>query len=263
METVVNGVELGVTEDDIVKQEKRGPGRSRIKYKDIAERQAEEIAALKAEAEQLAAMLSGMTEEPKQVLTVGGKPLSGDLAHLIPYRNTDQGIAEHNAKLEAEGRLSDGRVRLKVDAEDNRLAAYDDEDTPYGKGSPLAETAAEYRRSNPDKAVRFLSEMQMSKTGKRGFEFVNDKDGKPLQVGDLKLASIPRHVADSRRRTAIQESRDAISQKVEEFQVNTEQVNREARGANGTVAVMPMTGSELASSQGWKSTKVWGNQASQ
>lgn len=255
METVVDGVELGVTQDDIAPR-KRG----RPKYKDVVQKQAEEIAALKAEAEQLAAMLNGVMDEPVRVLTVGGKPIPPEVAHLVPYANTDQGIAEHNAKLEAEGRLSDGRVRLKVDAEDNRLAKYDDDDTPYGVGSPLAETAAEYRQKNPDKAVRFLSEMQMSKTGKRGFDFVLDGDGKPLKVGDLTLAALPRQVAESRRRAHIQESRDAITQKVEEFHVNTEQVNREARGANGTVAVMPMSGSEVEASRGYKTTKVWGSQ---
>ena len=107
-------------------------------------------------------------------------------------------------------------------------------------------------------SVRYLSEVTCRVRGMRGYEYVKDEKGNIPSVGELKLAAIPRHVTDSRRREAVQASDDAIHGKDEGLQVEMETLNRQA----GSTVVTPMTGNELNESRGWKATKKWGASAS-
>lgn len=103
------------------------------------------------------------------------------------------------------------------------------------EGNPFDETARPYIEGNPDKHFRFLSPLQMSKRGKRGYQEVH-KDGEKVTVGGLPLAFIPREVHESRQRKVVSEAMDALDTSRENFQ---EQQNRASVESGGAITALP------------------------
>jgi hypothetical protein len=162
----------------------------------------------------------GPVETPaidRSARTVNGRPIPPELLHAIPYENTDQGIAEKQARLAAEGRLSPHRVEFTRDAWDAQLDGLENFE------SPDAHKEGILRVARPEgKSFRYLSDKVIEKRGMRGWEFEEDAQGKRIVVGGLALASMPERRAEKRNahyreqgNAALREAHEHMTERME------------------------------------------------
>lgn len=125
------------------------------------------------------------------VLTVGGKPLPDHLKHLIPYRNTDQGIAEANLT-----RLEPSGVKVTGDAWDKQMDQRSNATEVWESVDPLSDAVEQVRE--PGMAYKLLSQSMNSKKGLRRYEIVKAPNGDPISIGNMVLGKMPIGLRDKR-----------------------------------------------------------------
>jgi hypothetical protein len=174
-----------------------------------------------------------------RVLTINGQAIAPEDVHRIPYRYTDQGIAEENAKKAAEGRLAKGpKVEFTGDAWDKGLAALENFEGPDAQKEGITRVA------HPEgKAFRYLSDKVIDRRGMRGWEFEEDSKGRRITVGGMALASMPKAKAQQRNAYYRGLSNEALQHAEENMQERMERTIRDA-GVHGQ-GFAPLRSGEL------------------
>jgi hypothetical protein len=165
-------------------------------------------------------------------LTVGGiavEDMPG--GHLIPYQNTDQGIAERldRPHAVAEVRSSErprsvhagGDFDKTLDARGEARLGHEDFEAP----DPYREAIAAH--VPPGFRGKFLSDAVVSRHGLRGFVPVL-VDGQPVQVGGDKLAMMPEAKAQQRNRHYQNQGAEKLRRTNEQHQEQMNQFDRVA-----------------------------------
>jgi hypothetical protein len=182
-----------------------------------------------ASAEETAAIAGteGEQWEETPVLTLGGKPIPPEVAHLVPYANTDQGIAERKAKRTHEpSGITFGRD--PVDKKLDRMADFDDYD-PYKELSQ--------RHAKPGMVHRMLSPTVIKRKGMRGWQPVKEEDGQPAKHGDMILAEVPAKEKARRDRRLELLNRESLQEAAENFAEESAKAIRDS----GVMGVAPLT----------------------
>lgn len=163
--------------------------------------------------------------EPVRELHVGGVPLSelGEAAALIPYDNTDEGIAEKLQKPQAVASVVrdelDGRILERRDARASDME-------PWAVPDPMKELAERYVR--PGMRPKFLSPSKVQREGTRGFEVVKDERSEPVKLGNMLLAQMPEEKAIARTRHYQQLGLSKQAEMKNEFTEQQERLLRDA-----------------------------------
>ena len=139
----------------------------------------------------------------KRVLTVNGKPIPEEVAHLVPYAMTDQGVAERD-------RGDDGypRVEFTADAHDKMLTQRMDATEPWESPDPMKDAVEAHRE--PGKAYKFLSPRTIKRRGMRRYVPVKNKKGDTVKFGNMILGKIPVEARDQRNRHYQEESEQKL-----------------------------------------------------
>lgn len=159
--------------------------------------------------------------EGAQVLTVNGQPIPEHLAYAIPYENTDQGIAERNARPNR----TPHRVSVR-DRFERSLERMEDEDPAYDDMDPFKEAVQEQQAKETGFEYRFLADRVVKRRGRRGFEPIVDGNGDVKKVGDLVMARIPTGIARRRRARNEKLANEALQNAEEQYQAEQEKVIR-------------------------------------
>jgi hypothetical protein len=180
-------------------------------------------------------------DQSVSIRTVNGIPVSSlpiEVANLITYSMTDQGIAEANAsKLDSKGRPHSGVQVLINEGFDQqirrRAAAEDIEDSE----DPLLDARNKYNQ--PGFRYRGLSPTVIRKKGMRNWEAVMDSRGEPVTAGNLILAKMPIERAEKRNKKYRDEGNSAAANAREQLQTDHEQAvfNSNQRG-DGSVRIL-------------------------
>ena len=154
------------------------------------------------------------------------------MAHVALARaNTDEGIAERQEKLRAEGRLGDGRVKVTADAWDKTITARQDacngDLEPWEAPDPMREQVDRVRE--PGMAYRFLSERVIQHRGMRKWHPVTDEKGNHVKVGNQFLAKMPEELAEKRNRYYRDKSSNRVRTIAESYRERQERLIRDAR----------------------------------
>jgi hypothetical protein len=120
-------------------------------------------------------------------LTVNGKAIPEEFAHLINYAMTDQGQAEARA-LDAERGMKPSGVKVTGDAWDKSLDRRANAE-PWDSFDAMREAVE--RVQEPGFSYRFLSPRVCDKRGTRAWEKVLDQNGREVKVGNLFLGRMP------------------------------------------------------------------------
>lgn len=129
------------------------------------------------------------TFDDQPVLHMGGKPIPPELLHAVPWANTDEGIAEAEARPGPRASvevLSDETMpgrhaqRFKESAEQGK---------PWLAGNEMMRLMDVYRPEGHK--VRFLADEVNKKSGLRGYQVVKDEHGEPVRFGNSVLGSVP------------------------------------------------------------------------
>lgn len=155
------------------------------------------------------------------VLTVGGKPIPSDVAHLIPFANTDQGIAERQARPGPTA-----MVEVVSDQWDKKLQRKE-EAQPWDSFDPLTEAVDTVRE--PGMRYRFLSDRAHKRRGRRGWETVVGQDGKPVTVAGMTLAKMPEQAAERRNKHYRDLGNEQLKTAAEAYELEQTKTIRDAR----------------------------------
>lgn len=126
------------------------------------------------------------------VLHVNGVPVPPELAHAIPYANTDEGRAERPVADCVVSVVHDElskKIQQRGDFKRSNLEVWEAPD-------PMKELAD--RHVQPGFSPKFLSPARIARDGMRGFEAVRDERGDPVKLGNLVLGQMPVEVRDRR-----------------------------------------------------------------
>ena len=151
----------------------------------------------------------------------GANVKAGFDAQALPGGYSEEETARKQAEFEARGPV----VEVITDEWYGQLE----------EGNPFDETARPFVEGNPDKHFRFLSPLQMSKRGKRGYQEVR-KSGEVVKCAGLPLAFIPREVHETRQRKVVSEAMDALDTSRDNYQ---EQQNRASVESGGAISPLP------------------------
>ncbi len=175
--------------------------------------------------------------EQKEVLTLNGQPIPPEFAHVVNYSMTDQGIAE--AAQRAASKPKPSGVRVTGDAWDKSLLRKAEAQV-WDSFDPLREAVNEVRE--PGMTYRFLSDLVHKRRGRRGWEPVLGKDGKPVTVAGMTLGKMPIDVAERRNAHYQAIDTERVQDAAEKF---SEDQNRAIRDA-GVKGIAPLrTGETL------------------
>ena len=175
--------------------------------------------------EQLAqsAIAEAESIEEQVELTINGKPIPPEFAHAVVYSMTDQGKAEAQA-TDALTRPSGAQVlsgpwekslQRKADAE-----VWDGFD-------PLREAVDAVRQPGMD--YRFISDRVLNRRGRRGWEPVTGKDGKPVKVAGMSLGTMPVESAERRNAHYQRVGNDQLETAAQEYELQQSKAIREAK----------------------------------
>lgn len=212
------------------------------------------------------------TYEPNAInwdeLTLGGMPIAESQRGLIPYDITDQGRAEKEAQIEANGGRSsveflgrkvelpggiDERGRIKpsetLHVDGTRAGADMQRAVDYAKAgvykddfesSPAGAMIEAYNEHvRPDQAGKFLSPRQIKQKGLRGYEIVKDAKGEPVKVDEMVLGVMPQAKAEGKRQFLASLAHAQMNRTQETVLAQSEQIaskrtiNKMSGGAGG------------------------------
>lgn len=139
--------------------------------------------------------------------------------NVLPAAASEEETARKQAEFEASGPI----VEVITDEWYGQIE----------EGNPFNDAAEPFIKGNPDKHFRFLSALQTSKRGKRGYQEVR-KNGKGVEVQGQKLAFIPEEVHEQRRRKVVREAMDQLQTSRETYR---EQEQKAVRDSGGSIGV--------------------------
>jgi antitoxin (DNA-binding transcriptional repressor) of toxin-antitoxin stability system len=164
------------------------------------------------------------------ILTVGGKPIPPDVAHLIPYGNTDQGIAEAAAAKVASGKVDPTLPRISVGDGpfEKSLQQHAESIQPWEVTDPIAVA----KRRVPDAEHKHF---HLFKGGEgtnqhaidAGFVIERDKDGREIKIASMVMGSMPLSKWEQRERFFADEAADAYKAEVETYMENQNKLARD------------------------------------
>jgi hypothetical protein len=157
------------------------------------------------------------------VLTVNGKPIDPAFAHAINYAMTDQGIAEAKARAEAGPKPSGVTVG---DGPFEKALQRKAEAQVWDSFDPLKEAVDQVRQ--PGMTYRFLDDKVLKRRGRRGWEPVLDKDGKPVEVAGMRLGAMPAEYADKRNAHYREIGNEQLANAAERYQEDQAKLIRDA-----------------------------------
>ena len=163
-------------------------------------------------------------EVQEEVLTVNGKPVPAEWAHLINYAMTDQGQAEARARDLATGNKLSG-VTVTGDAWDKGLDRMADSE-PWDSFNPLSEAVGAVAR--PGFEYRALSPRVCDKRSLRGWEPVKKENGDLLKVGNLFIGEMPLRKKQRRNDHYRGLSEEAVAQAAANYAADQEKLVRDA-----------------------------------
>jgi hypothetical protein len=169
--------------------------------------------------------------------------LTPEQQSLLVFANTDEGIAERMAVLEARGRLDKGpKIEVTRSEWDGQVQRFGDNlETRKGKSpSPFDEVKDRY--VEPGYFGVMLSKSRISREGLRGFTILRDENGAVVERGNMVLGQIPIEVREARKREARQRDRDQQQQPIKDFRENEEQ--------NLSRAELPLAAARKATAEG-------------
>jgi len=158
-------------------------------------------------------------------LTVNGKPIPPEFAHVINYAMTDQGQAEARAKDAARGMTPSG-ASVTRDAWDATLE-HKAEAQVWDSFDPLEEAVAKVRE--PGMAYRFLSDRVTKRRGRCGWEAVAGKDGNAVTVAGMTLGKMPIEAADKRNAHYQQVGNEMLRDAAERYEEEQAKLIRQAK----------------------------------
>lgn len=145
----------------------------------------------------VAEVAAKLPPDMQDILTVNGQPIPEFLRHAIPYRHTDQGIAEHNAGKEPT------RVQVVSDAVDKQFVGYDPNNVSIWSPNPALNARRKGEEVLGDKAkgmaFRLLNPNRIATVGDRGFKPVIDEKGDPITMGNMVLGAMPKVLNEQRK----------------------------------------------------------------
>jgi hypothetical protein len=154
--------------------------------------------------------------------TVGGIPVE-TLAqgHLIPFANTDQGIAEREARPHASASVTRDPYEKKVQRfGDSRLAM-----EPWEDANPMQEIIDAHLPAGH--RPKFLSERVVRRQGRRGWTPIV-VDGQPVKLGDMIFASMPEEKAVQRNKAYQSKGQEQVAEIHQDFKEKQEREFRDA-----------------------------------
>ena len=157
--------------------------------------------------------------EELPIRTVNGVPIPPELAHAIPYENTDQGIEERAMQPTA-------RTTVVADAFDKRISerrgALMDGIPTWAAPDPMKTLADKHVA--PGMRPKFLSPSKCDREGTRGWKPVADENGNLVKLGNMILGEMPEE-AVARRKAALNEAaRQAQAEVIGEFEEQSAQI---------------------------------------
>ena len=155
------------------------------------------------------------------VLTVNGKPIPPEFAHVISYRMTDQGIAEAAANRTHEP----SGVEVTGDAWDKALQRRAEAET-WDSFDPLVDAVAQVRE--PGFAYRAISPRVADKRGLRGWEKVLGKDGREQKVGNLFIGRMPIELQKRRNAHYARLGNEQLADSAQQYQLDQEKLVKDA-----------------------------------
>jgi hypothetical protein len=186
--------------------------------------------------------------EHKKNLTVNGKPLTDEQILALAYRYTDQGKAEAAAADEAAGLNQYPKVEFTSDAWDKTLNRFEDSPDldpdssfePWEAGNPVESAKALV----PDKHnyhFHLGHHSVIAKQGTRGFVPAEDRDGKPIMIGDLSLQKMPKERWKKREKHFEQLAQSQVGEVLERNKEDQERFLRDA----GVTGARPLREGDL------------------
>lgn len=161
-------------------------------------------------------------EADRPVRHIGGKVVPDELYAMIPYENTDEGIAERLARPHAHASVTRDELSKRIERfGDSRLAM-----EPWEDANPMQQIIDEHLPEGH--RPKFLSERVIRRQGKRGWQPVVGSNGDPVKLGELIFASMPEQKAAHRNKSYQAKGQAQIEQIHSEFQEKQEREFRDA-----------------------------------
>lgn len=179
---------------------------------------------------------AGRRAEAHPTRHMGGKPIPEEVEHLIPYENTDEGIAERDAKPKARASvLSDPLDKARQERRDFRLNSTE----PWEAPDPRQDLADKYVAMGM--RPHFLSPMKIDKDGMRKWEPVEDENGRQVKLGNMILAQMPEEMAQARDAHYQAIGGRKLAEVHREFREGQERLFRGARGRSKSADGLQVT----------------------
>jgi hypothetical protein len=160
--------------------------------------------------------------KPNPPRHVQGQRVPDGYAHLVPFENTDEGIAEKRKRKTARTSIVsdplDKAIQQRRDFRTNELE-------PWESPDPMKELADAH--VGPGMRPGFLSPRVIARQGMRGYKAVI-VDGEPVKLGDMILGEIPEEKAAGRQEHYRRIGQDRLTEMHETFQEGQEQIMRTA-----------------------------------
>ncbi len=166
--------------------------------------------------------------------TVGGKPIPVEFAHVIPYGNTDQGIAERNLKADPDA----GHVKLGADEFDKMIEQRAAATEPWESPEVMRDLTEAHVK--PGMRAKFLSPRVCETRGMRGYEVVKHDNGDPVKMANMILGVMPEEKAQQRNEHYRQLGEEQLRENVEKTTEEQERLISEA----GAVDLAPLASGE-------------------
>jgi hypothetical protein len=172
-------------------------------------------------------VLTPQESNGERALTVNGKPIPLEFAHLIAFEATDQGIAEREAALEGKPRAC---VQFISDEWDKTLQQREAATSTWDSPDPMRDAIESVRE--PGMAYKFLSPRVTAKKGLRRYEVVH-KNGEPVKVGEMVLGAMPEDLRRKRNAHYQAIGNDDLRQVEQQYQADLHKAVRDGGLSQG------------------------------
>jgi hypothetical protein len=164
---------------------------------------------------------------PREEWTVDGNPIPDQVAHLVPFEVTDQGIERLNATSDRDsgprvevGSRFDKQIEQRADGAAEGLEIWEVPD-------PIKETIDSITGGKEDGfKYKLLSEPLIQARGKRGWQICM-QNGDPVKMASMPVGRMPKKKAAKRNEHYRKESDSAAQAAAESIQAQQEKIIRD------------------------------------
>lgn len=165
----------------------------------------------------------GSKNKPKAVPEPGTRAFAAaaPAGMALPEAYTDEGIArrQEGKSVAAVRVIRDGWYQALVENKD-----------------PFRAAEKAYCADHPDRAVRFISDAIVERRGRRGWEPAEDRNGKEIKVGDVKMGWMPQGEKAARNAYMRSKSEGQTKRILNSVDEAAAKIARETNGAVGRAA---------------------------